>query len=194
MAGYVHTCDQCGSQMQVHERYVGRTLKCTSCRAEFVAELPPEGAAEPPPAPAVAAEEPAGRRSGSLWIVGLFLLIPLAGVIWWLGQDQSEGPASGVFANKKAVGELAVLEVAGDRPVLVALDRQSVGALVDLRDGAVQIGVSSLMNDDDRFLAVDAGTRVRVLEYANGDREARVRIVEGEWVSRIVWVPSRWVR
>ncbi len=194
MAGYVHTCDQCGSQMQVHERYVGRTLKCTSCRAEFVAELPPEGAPAPPPPEAAAAGEPEDSRGGNRWLLAIFLLIPLAGFIWWLGQDHSEGPASAVFGERKAVGELAVLEVAGDRPVMAALDQQSVGALVDLRDGAVQVGVSSLMNDDDRFLTIEAGTRVRVLEYANGDREARVRIVEGEWVSRIVWVPTRWVR
>ena len=37
MSGYIHTCDECGSQMQVHERYFGRELKCTTCRAEFVA-------------------------------------------------------------------------------------------------------------------------------------------------------------
>lgn len=192
MAGYVHVCEQCGSQMQVHERYVGRTLKCTSCRTEFTAEMPPEGAPEPPAA--VEAPVVEEQKRANLWLVAIVLLIPLAGFIWWLGQDQSEGPASAVFGDRKAVGELAALRVAGDQPVLVALDQQSVGALVDMRDGAVQIGVGSLMKDDGRFLTVSPGTRVRVLEYANGDREARIRIVEGEWVSRIVWVPARWVK
>lgn len=37
MAGYTHTCARCGTEMSVHERYIGRTLKCTGCRAEFIA-------------------------------------------------------------------------------------------------------------------------------------------------------------
>jgi hypothetical protein len=50
------------------------------------------------------------------------------------------------------------------------------------------------MNNDDRFLEIEAGTRIRVLGYANNSREARVRILEGPWDSRIVWVPARWIR
>ncbi len=40
MPGYIHTCEKCGSHMQVHERYLGRSLRCTSCRTEFLAMLP----------------------------------------------------------------------------------------------------------------------------------------------------------
>lgn len=38
MAGYTHTCARCGTEMSVHERYLGRTLRCTACRSEFVAD------------------------------------------------------------------------------------------------------------------------------------------------------------
>jgi predicted RNA-binding Zn-ribbon protein involved in translation (DUF1610 family) len=37
MASYLHTCTACGVEMTVHDRYYGRTLGCTGCRAEFVA-------------------------------------------------------------------------------------------------------------------------------------------------------------
>jgi len=78
--------------------------------------------------------------------------------------------------------------------VLVALDHESVGALVDMQSGSIQAGVASLLNQDDRFLEIKEGTRIRVLEYANKSLEARVRILEGPWDSRIVWVPARWIR
>lgn len=48
MASYLHTCTACGVEMTVHDRYYGRTLRCTGCRAEFVADPAAPGA--PPPA------------------------------------------------------------------------------------------------------------------------------------------------
>jgi len=48
MASYLHTCSSCGVEMTVHDRYYGRTLRCTGCRAEFVADPAEPGA---PPAP-----------------------------------------------------------------------------------------------------------------------------------------------
>jgi len=47
MASYLHTCATCGAEMTVHDRYYGRTLRCTGCRAEFVAGPAAPGA--PPP-------------------------------------------------------------------------------------------------------------------------------------------------
>lgn len=48
MASYLHTCSSCGVEMTVHDRYYGRTLRCTGCRAEFMADPAEPGA---PPAP-----------------------------------------------------------------------------------------------------------------------------------------------
>ena len=48
MASYLHTCAECGAEMTVHDRYYGRTLRCTGCRAEFVADPAEPGG---PPAP-----------------------------------------------------------------------------------------------------------------------------------------------
>jgi predicted RNA-binding Zn-ribbon protein involved in translation (DUF1610 family) len=47
MASYLHTCPSCGVEMTVHDRYYGRTLRCTGCRTEFVAD-PAAAAASPP--------------------------------------------------------------------------------------------------------------------------------------------------
>ena len=33
-----------------------------------------------------------------------------------------------------------------------------------------------------------------VLAYANEDREAKVRIIDGPWADKTVWVPKRWLR
>lgn len=42
MASYTHSCEACGARMSVDERHWGRTLRCRSCRAPFIAD--PEGA------------------------------------------------------------------------------------------------------------------------------------------------------
>jgi len=192
MPGYIHTCEKCGAHMQVHERYLGRTLKCTSCRTEFLAEMPEgvdlEEAAAPLPA------ETEAKKSPTRFLPWLLLLIPLVGILWWLGQDQSEGVAKTVFRAPRAVGENATLDTGSGRPVLVAMDYESVGALVDLQQGSLEVGVASLMDDDNRFLELEAGSRIRVLEYADKSRVARVRILAGPWEGRIVWAPARWIR
>jgi hypothetical protein len=192
MPGYIHTCEKCGAHMQVHERYLGRTLKCTSCRTEFLAQLPEDVSPEEPVAPEPA--ESATRKSPARFLPGLLLLIPLAGFVWWLGQDQSEGVAESVFRGPRAVGENATLDTGSGRPVLVALDYESVGALVDMQQGALEVGVASLMDKDNRFLELEAGSKIRVIEYADKSRVARVRILAGPWEGRIVWVPARWIR
>ncbi len=192
MPGYIHTCGKCGSHMQVHERYLGRTLRCTSCRTEFLAEMPDGVVAEEPLV--VGGDDSETKRAPGrfLWLV--VPLIPLVGLIWWLGQDHSEGVGKTVFRTERSVGDNAALDTGLGRPVLVAFDHESVGALVDMQSGSIQAGVASLLNQDDRFLEIEEGTRIRILEYANKSLEARVRILEGPWDSRIVWVPARWIR
>jgi hypothetical protein len=192
MPGYIHTCEKCGAHMQVHERYLGRTLKCTSCRAEFLAELPKDVPLEEPAAPTPVETE--AKKSPLRFLPWFLLLIPLVVLVWWLGQDQSEGVAETVFRARRAVGENAALDTGAGRPVLVAMDYESVGALVDMQQGALEVGVASLMDKDNRFLELEEGSRVRVIEYADKSRVARVRILAGPWEGRIVWVPSRWIR
>ena len=192
MPGYIHTCGNCGAHMQVHERYLGRTLKCTSCRTEFEAALPEGVVDEEPSLPTPSGgEETSAVRRMLPWL--LLLAIPVVALIWFLGQDQSEGPAQGVFREQRAVGENATVDTGAGRPVLVALDHDAVAALQTLGQGSVQINVGSLM-DQDHYIELPAGTPVRVLEYADKGHTARIRILEGPWQSRVVWIPTRWIR
>ena len=192
MPGYIHTCAGCGAHMQVHERYLGRTLKCTSCRREFLAEMP-EGIVAEEPVP-VAVDDAESKKGPARFLWLLVVLIPLAILMWWVGQDHSEGVGKTVFSIERAVGASATLDTSFERPVLVALDQESVSALVDMQSGAGEGGVTSLKNHNGRILEIEAGTRIRILEFANKSREARVRILDGPWESRIVWVPARWIR
>ena len=192
MPGYIHTCGNCGAHMQVHERYLGRTLRCTSCRTEFEAVLPEDAITDEPELPPVdRGEAEPGLRRFIPWL--LLLLVPLVGLIWFLGQDQSEGPASAVFRGQPSTGGNATVDSGAGRPVLVALEHEAVGALVTIGQSQVQINVGALM-DQDKYIELPSGTSVRVLEYADNDSTARIRILEGPWQSRIVWVPARWVR
>lgn len=190
MPGYIHTCGNCGAHMQVHERYLGRTLKCTSCRTEFEAVLP-EGAVIDEPVLQVVDEQP--KPGGGRLFLWLLLLVPVAALIWFLGQDQSEGPAKTIFREHHAVATNAAVDTGSGRPVMVALDHEAVGALLTLGQGSIEINVGSLM-DQDRYLELPAGTGVRILEYADKGRTARIRILEGPWQSRIVWIPTQWIR
>lgn len=178
--------------MQVHERYLGRTLKCTSCRTEFEATLPEGALTEdvPLPEPEGAPSKPSSVRFVP-WV--LLLLIPVVGLAWFLGQDQTEGPAETIFREQRSVGENATVDAGSGKPVLVALEYEAVGALLTLGQGNIQVNVGALM-DQDKYIELPSSTNVRVLEYADKSRVARIRILEGPWQSRIVWIPSRWIR
>jgi hypothetical protein len=192
MPGYIHTCGNCGAHMQVHERYLGRTLKCTSCRAEFEAALPEGAVVEEAALPELPGEgsKPSAARFLP-WLV--LLMIPLVALLWFLGQDQSRGPAETVFRAQRSAGSNATVDTGMNRPVLVALEYEAVGPLLALSRGTARINVDDLM-DQKRYIELPTGTSVRILEFADKGRVARVRILEGPWQSRIVWMPSRWIR
>ena len=192
MPGYIHTCGNCGTHMQVHERYLGRTLKCTSCRTEFEATLPVGAVTDEPALPQLqdAPSKPGAARFLP-WLV--LVLIPVVGLLWFLGQDQSEGPAEAMFREQRSAGDNATVDAGSGRPVLVALEYEAVGALLTIGQGNVQINVGALM-DQDKYIELPASTGVRILDYTDKGRVARIRILEGPWQSRIVWIPTRWIR
>jgi hypothetical protein len=177
--------------MQVNDRYYGRTLKCTTCRTEFVAEGPEPGKEVDTFVPPRTAQDT--EKSAKRFLPLLLLLIPLAGFLVWLSGGDDD-VADSVFREGHAVGDVAAVDTGTTRPVLVALDHESVGALVDMRSGAIQLGVSSLMTNQDKYLELEAGTKVRILAFANEDREAKVRVVDGPASNQEVWVPRRWLR
>lgn len=187
MPGYVHTCEKCGSHMQVHERYLGRTLRCTSCRAEFLAMLPADAVVDDP-TPVEIESSGSGRRwtRHLRWLV---VLVPLALLVWWLGQDHS----GSLIATHRTTGEIGVLENDSDGPVVVALDADSAVVVLETGDDAGVEELTSLI-ERGRAFQMDRGTTVRVLSSAHRSRVVQVRVISGPWESRKVWVPTRWVR
>jgi hypothetical protein len=178
--------------MQVHERYLGRTLRCTSCRTEFLAALP-EGVevVEPPPElPQLDKPERTSSRR-LLWLALAVVLVAVA--LWWLGQGGHGGVRDALFRPQRVNGEMGVLEADASGPVVVALDRDAVARLV--KAGlSPESGDARGVVEDGHGLEVAAGTQVRVIERIDRGRALRVRILSGPWASRVVWVPSRWVR
>jgi hypothetical protein len=196
--GYSHVCTACGATMQVHVRYYGRTLRCTTCRTEFVAKRP----MIPPPA-----EEPAQPRkrakrerrspafSAQMWrwvIVAAVLVAVVTVSLWWLGGDRKQGVGRELFAVTKVRTDLGVLRRDGDEHIVVALDREAVQELIGALRAGNQETIDALISSS-RFIQVEPGTRIRVLERRKRGAEARVRILDGPWVSRIVWVPAEWI-
>ena len=184
MSCHVHSCEKCGAQMQIHERYYGRTLKCTTCRTEFLAQAPDGSAEEAPMIPERRATAP--EKSAKRFLPLLLLLIPLAGFLAWLGGDD-DVPAAG-FREQYAVGEVASLDTGTTRPVLVALDHKAVAALVDMRTGSIEIGVSALMTNQEKYLEIEAGTKVRALACGTGTYRA-VRCISPKNGSKFSGIP-----
>jgi len=173
--------------MQVHERYLGRSLRCTSCRTEFLAMLPAD--AQTAEVAAVEIEIPGPRRSWTRHLRWILVLIPLALLVWWLGQ----GSSGKFIPHQRSMGEIGVLENDNGGPVVVALDPDSATILVKVGDVAEGSELGFLI-DQGRAVAVARGTTVRVLGTASRGRVAHVRVISGPWESRKVWVPTLWVR
>ena len=193
MPGYIHTCANCGAHMQVHERYLGRNLRCTSCRTEFLAEIPDDVEVVEPP-PEISEDELTQPPRGH-WVRWLLLLIPIAAVIWWLGQDQSGGFADSVFKGDRAMGAIATLGRGPDLRVYVAFDQEHAAELAKFHDhGRIEDVYRDFLAEGHCF-EISPGTRVRVLAgTGGGGDEVRVRILSGPWESRIGWVPRAWLQ
>jgi len=191
MPGYIHTCENCGSHMQVHERYLGRTLRCTSCRGEFLAMLPADVEVEEPVPAEI--ELPGPQRSWTRHLRWLVVLVPVALLVWWLGQDQSGKLGGELLTPNRSTGEIGVLTNDSGSAVLVALDADSAKVLHKVGDDAEGEELRFLI-EQGRAVEIAHGTSVRVLESGARGRVVRVRVISGPWESRKVWVPSRWVR
>jgi hypothetical protein len=192
MPGYIHTCENCGAHMQVHERYLGRNLRCTSCRAEFLAAIPDDvEIVEPPPE---IADEDLPQREKRRWKPWLLLLLPVAVLVWWLGQDLSGSAAGGLFKGGRTMGSIAVLSRGSDAPVYVAFDEDGAAKLAQYHErGRIEDVYRDLAAEGGCF-EIAPGTSVRVLAGPSGGAVVRVRIVSGPWESRIGWAPRAWLR
>ena len=173
--------------MQIHERYLGRTLKCTSCRTEFLAELPADAEVVEEAVPVVAEIPRRSRRNYLLWVLAL---IPLAAVVWWLGQEDSGGA---LLRADRSAGEIGFVSTDGNGPVIAAMDYDTVAVLVEAGRDSDAALVQSLVKEG-HCLELSPETQVRVLERTDKGKVSRVRVLDGPWSTRIVWIPAHWIR
>ena len=187
MAGYTHTCASCDAKLKIHERYVGRTLHCTACGTEFLAD------------PTLADVEdiiedlvPEQRRPFP-WFPVIVSVVILCAVGWWMGQAHQDGFFSEVFKPNRTAGRVAVLELEGRDRVPVSMARETVVFLVDAIEDS-DPGSLEAIRAQGRLLDIAAGTKVTVIERLRKERIARVRILTGTWASRVVWAPAAALR
>jgi hypothetical protein len=139
----------------------------------------------------IAPEERARRRR---WLaVAVVLASLVGGTLWWLGSDRRQGFASELFTVTKSRTELGVLHRGDLSTVIAALDREALEELIAALEADDEAGIERVRSSP-RCIEIAAGTRVRVLERHKRAVEARVRVLEGPWESRIVWVPIDWVK
>jgi len=183
MQGYTHTCAACDAKLKIHERYVGRVLHCPTCGTEFLADPTLADIDD------IIEELVPDRKRSVPWLPVLACLALMVVVFYWLGTANQEGPFSKFFKPERGPGQFAVLAIAGQDRVPAAMDRETVVFLVDAIEDADRGSVEAL-SAQGKIIDVSSGTRIKVIERVRSDRSARVRILEGPWTGRVVWVPD----
>jgi hypothetical protein len=185
MEGYTHTCASCEAKLRIHERYVGRTLHCTECGTEFLAD-PTLADIDDIIEELVPAEK---RRIPWLPIVLGLSVIVIAVYVF----SRTDGFFSELFRPTRSEGQFASLEIEGRDRVPAAMDRETVVFVVDAIEDADPGSIQAL-HAQGRIIEVVAGTKIKVIEIVKRDRMARVRILDGEWTGRVLWVPHAALR
>ena len=187
MQGYTHTCAACDAKLKIHDRYVGRTLHCSTCGTEFLAD------------PTLAdiddiIDELAPERKRSIpWLPIIFSVTLLVVAALWFGQADPDGFLADLFRPSRAAGHFAELRITDRDRVPAAMDHETavfvVNALEDADPGSLEV-----LKIQGRTIDVVAGTKVKVLELVGRDGIARVRVLEGQWTGRVLWVPEMALR
>ncbi len=185
MPSFVHVCASCGTALTVHERYFGRTLRCTSCGTTFVADPPELGGRDEPHHPETGTKV---DRTGPI-VLALTAAGILVAILIWLGLPKSGSPIESLFKRQLFTGQ--IIEVQPDGPWFAAIDREVASRLVEA--GADRSSVEAFASDG-RCLALASGTPLRVIEVRKRDRVVVVRVLDGPWRDRQVWMPRAWVR
>jgi 6-pyruvoyl-tetrahydropterin synthase-like protein len=93
--------------------------------------------------------------------------------------------------GQRGVGSNSQLYLPGKESVEVGVDQTALSELVAAISNKDQAALDSLV-ESGRVLRINNSTRVQVIENKAG--QARVRILEGNYVMREGWVPERWIR
>jgi hypothetical protein len=184
--GHTQSCPSCEEKLRIHERYVGRTLHCPHCGTEFLADPTLTDIDD-------LMEEMAPDQPKRFPLKALLVVVVIAALLAVVGQSSHSGFLAKVFKPTRSQGAFAVVSFDDGRPVPAAMDRETIVMVVDAVEDRDPGSLQAL-----RFqgLTVDVspGTRVKLIERVRRDRAARVRVVEGEWTGRVLWVPTAALR
>jgi hypothetical protein len=141
--------------------------------------------------------QPAERRSyanaiGCIGTVGALVLvgIVLAALIGALDTSTRATPESGPHTYHPGLGEDGFLRSRGGGPLPVAVDEEAWQAMSDAVVAGDDYGMAELVATG-RVLAVDSGTRVRVIDRAL--YRTKIRVLEGKHTGRGGWVAYEFV-
>lgn len=186
MTGYTHTCASCEAKLKIHDRYVGRALHCPHCGTEFLADPTLADVDD-----LLEEMEPKKPRRFPWAILLVVAVIAVLGFV--AGQPNHSGFLGEIFKPTRSDGDFAILAFDDGREVPAAMDRETVsivvGALEDPDPGSLQA-----LRIQGTIVDVVSGTRIKLIEHVKSDRIARVRIIEGEWTGRVLWVPATALR
>jgi hypothetical protein len=111
-------------------------------------------------------------------------LLATIAIILWLAAQTAHG---------QMIGEVGVLKgAAGAGSVPVFPDRRAIDAFYEANIRNDKEGTEELFNAG-RLLMVDVGTKVRVLDGGGFTGPAEVRILEGEFSGRRVFLSRQWI-
>lgn len=172
--------------MKIHERYVGRVLHCQQCGTEFLAD------------PTLAdvddlIEEFGDEKKKSFPWLAILGLVFVAVVVVLLGQSKHTGFLAEILKPTRSPGQFAKLVLEDRKPVPAAMDHETVdfvvAALEDANPGSIQA-----LRAQGKIIDLSPGLKVKLIEQNRRNGSARVRVLEGEWTGRVVWVPLMTVR
>lgn len=187
MSGYSHVCDACGAKIDVHDRYVGRTLRCTSCGTAFLADPVLAGAVRRAREEARDRQLRAVRRRRVAVGASAATVVLVAVLLWWLGRPAAE---IGLGHRELFYGQIAA--VAGPGVRLAAIDQAAIDDLVAAAESA-DAALSERLGERPDVIEVGAGTRLQVVEVRKRDHAVVVRVLDGVWTGRKVLIPVAWV-
>ena len=118
-----------------------------------------------------------------------FLILFVIGIIRSSFSDGSSTTQQPVVESVK-VGENAHLTIAGDNPVLVAINKSYYDEMMKLVAVRDTMGIAQ-MSLDGKVLLVDKNTAVKVIDASYFSSE--VRINEGKYIGQAGWVPNEMV-
>ena len=156
-------------------------------------EQQPSIAAHPPSVESATSQFKSFAIVGAVFIAGAVILV-MTFKRSDSGGSKSETEASASrqgVDGQTAAGSSSQLYLPGKESVEVGVDQNAVSELIAAISNKNQAALDSLV-ESGRVLRINNSTRVQVIE--NNAGQARVRILEGNYIMREGWVPERWIR